>query len=287
MKMKPKSLLLTVLLVLLPLSVFAQTPSSDLSDLHTYVLYPTVRVRTDRAIGSGVIIASLPSSNRYDTYLLTNHHVIESAIQINEEWDTVLKKMVKREFRSTIEVEIFTYQNMSKATGTLLVLSDIVAWDKKHDLALIKIRSDAKMQTAKLYPRSKLDDIRIFQPIWLCGAGLGRSPFPTSGIIASLVDEIDNMPYWMVTAPSVFGNSGGGVFLASTKEFIGIPSLLSVTMVGWSPNAVYHMGYIIPISRIYEWLDSVGWSSLYDPSAPSHEEWLKTHAKNRDQNSKD
>jgi hypothetical protein len=83
----------------------------------------------------------------------------------------------------------------------------------------------------------------------------------------------------MVTAPSVFGNSGGGTFLAKTLEFIGIPSRGQVTFALWAPNAVYHMSYIIPISRIYEWLEETGWASLYDPKAESHEKWLERKKK--------
>lgn len=236
-----------------------------IEDLHKFILYPTVRIRTESSIGSGTIIASIRNENKYETYVLTNHHVIRDAIQIIEEWDSIKKEMVKKEKRATVEVEQFKYQNLSINTGTLLILSDIVAWNKDHDLALIKLRSDDYFQPAKILAPNKIDSLRIFQEIIVSGCGNGRSPFPTFGIIASLQDEIENQPYWMVTAPSVFGNSGGGSFLKETMEFIGIPSRLSVTFVGWSPNAVYHMCYIIPISRIYKWLEEIGYGFIFIP----------------------
>ena len=260
-----------VALLLVPGWSFA----GEIEDLHQKVLYPTVRVRAEEAGGSGVIFASIKNQDRYETYILTNHHVIEGAIKISEEWSPLERKEIKKETRATVEVEIFKYMHMSQATGTLLIQADIMEWNKQHDLAILKLRSDERIEPAKLYPNGKENDLRIFMPVYVCGAGLGRPPFPTSGEISSLTDEIDNLPFWMLNAPAVFGNSGGGAFLASTKEFIGVPSRGAVTFIGWSPNAVYHMNYIIPITRIYKWLDETGWTCLVDPKAQSHEDWLK------------
>lgn len=260
--------------------------AGEIEDLHQDILYPTVRVRSEDSSGSGIIFASNPRGSAWDTYVLTNHHVIEGAIKISEEWNPIKQKMEKKETRATIEVEIFKYQHLSQATGTLLIQSDIVEWNKQHDLAILKIRSDDKIEPVKRYPKDRENDLKIFMPVFVCGAGLGRPPFPTSGQISSLRDEIDNLPYWMLNAPSVFGNSGGGAFLAKTREFIGIPSRLSITYSGWAPNAVYHMSYIIPISRIYKWLDDTGWSCLYDSKAKSHEEWLKEKKREAKENEK-
>jgi S1-C subfamily serine protease len=264
-----------VILTLFVVFLTTMALADSIDDLHKFILYPTVRVRADNSVGSGVIFTCKQCTGRYDTYILTNHHVVDSAIQINEEWDSLEKKSIKKEKRATIEVEIFKYLNMSTATGTLLVLTDIVEWNKDHDLALLKMRSDEKVESVKLLPKDKVDKLRIFDPVYVCGSGLGRSPFPTAGQIASLSDEIDNLPYWMLNAPSVFGNSGGGAFLQATQEYIGIPSRIAVTWAVWAPNAVYHMSYIIPISRIYKWLEETGWAELYDPKAIKHEDWLK------------
>jgi len=256
-----KKLVVPIILSIL-LCFVASVDAGEIEELHKYILYPSVRIRAGNTIGSGTIIASIKGAIGYDTYVLTNHHVIEDSIQIKEEWNSLTKKMEKKETRATIEVEIFKYQNMSIASGTLLVLSDIVEWNQDHDLTLIKLRMDDFIQPALLASQKTIDSLRIFQNVYLCGSGQGRSPFPTYGQIASLVDEIDNLPYWMVTAPSVFGNSGGGVFLADNKEFVGIPSRLAVTFAMWAPNAIYHMSYIIPISRIYKWFEEMKRTNL-------------------------
>lgn len=257
--------------------IFLILPVVIADELHKNILYPTVRIRSLRTMGSGMIFASIKDGDRFDTYILTNHHVIADSITIKEEWNSLKKRMEKKETRATIEVEQFKYQNLSVNTGTLLILGDIVEWNRDQDLGLIKLRSDEHFSPIRLLPKNKVNDIRIFEPVYICGAGNGRSPFPTFGIIASLQDEIENFLYWMVTAPSVFGNSGGGCFLSSGQEFIGIPARLGITFVGWSPNAVYHMNYIIPIPRIYNWLAETGWGFLYDPKAPDRNEWVKTN----------
>jgi len=257
---------LVISLIALLLLLFASMAIADeIEDLHKYILYPTVRIRaSSSSVGSGTIIASIKIDGKYQTYVLTNHHVISGAIDIKEEWDSMAKKMVKKEKRATIEVEVFKYQNLSVSTGTLLILADIVAWNESQDLALIKVRSDEYIVSAKLLPSNEVINLRIFQPVIVSGCGMGRPPFPTFGQIASLTDELENLPYWMLNAPAVFGNSGGGAFLRDSMEYIGIPSRIPVAFLGWSPNAVYHMTYIIPISRIYEWLLEVGYTKIQD-----------------------
>ena len=254
--------------------------NAEITALHNKILYPTARVRTASGVGSGVIFTSVKEGEFTRTYVLTNWHVIESAISIKEEWNPLKQKMEPKETRATIEVEIFKYLNMSIATGTLLVQADLVEWNKDQDLALLKLRTDEILPTADLY-KGRKEDLRIFTSIYVCGAGNGRSPFPTNGQIASLNDEIDSIEYWMINAPTVFGNSGGGVFLAKEKQFIGIPSRLAITFVGWSPNAVYHMGYIIPITRILKWLEDTGWGFLVDPTALPRDKWLEQKKKER------
>ncbi len=58
----------------------------------------------------------------------------------------------------------------------------------------------------------------------------------THGDIQHMDDEIDNEVYWMSTAQTIFGNSGGAVFRPRNGhyEFIGVPSRIAVTMTGFS-----------------------------------------------------
>ena len=81
-------------------------------------------------------------------------------------------------------------------------------------------------------------------------------------------DEIDHYKYWMSSAPTIFGNSGGAVYrwsgARSKYEYIGIPSRISIQPMGFSADAITHMGYFIPIDRVYQLLEENDYQFIYD-----------------------
>ena len=83
-------------------------------------------------------------------------------------------------------------------------------------------------------------------------------------------DEIDHYKYWMSSAPTIFGNSGGAVYRwndgSKQYEYIGIPSRISIQPMGFSADAITHMGYFIPIDRIYNLLEENDYQFIYDSS---------------------
>ena len=85
-------------------------------------------------------------------------------------------------------------------------------------------------------------------------------------------NEIDNYEYWLSSAPSIFGNSGGGIFVHTEKDwfFLGIPSRIAVTG-GWGGSAVTHMGFFIPLFRIYDWLEDNCYQYIYDETMTKDE----------------
>ena len=112
----------------------------DQQALHEKILYPVVRVRTEKAGGSGSVIACLEDPDHegeFQTFVLTNWHVIENAISTSEEWDSLLKKNRKVEVLQRVQVELFDYARMSDVTGGNARRADIVAYDKNHDLAVL------------------------------------------------------------------------------------------------------------------------------------------------------
>ena len=74
----------------------------------------------------------------------------------------------------------------------------------------------------------------------------------------------------MSSAPTIFGNSGGAVYRWSGNrkkyEYIGIPSRISIQPMGFSADAITHMGYFIPIDRVYNLLDDNDYQFIYDDS---------------------
>ena len=130
----------------------------DVEILHKQVLYPVVRVRTKKAGGSGTVIFSGQNAEgEYETYVLTNHHVIEDAIEVKKQWDSMLGREIKKEFRSLVQVEIFKYKYWSRMVGGTVIDAEIVAYDAPQDLALLKLRSIDKVEhVAFMYPKDKI-----------------------------------------------------------------------------------------------------------------------------------
>ena len=229
---------------------------------HEQMLYPTVRVRTESGGGSGTVVFSGKNAKgNYESYVITNEHVVASAIKVKELWNPRVGRMVKKDVRSTVQVELFRYNNMSHCIGGGLALkADIVAYSKEQDFALLLLREEELPIdfVATMYPRDKLDKVHIFDSVYAVGAAMGHAPLPTLGELVCMDDEIEDYNYWMSTACIIFGNSGGSVYRVNGDgdyEYIGVPSRLPISIVGFSASPITHMGYFIPIDRIYKLLD--------------------------------
>jgi len=240
--------------------------SVSLEALHQEILKPCVRVRSKRAGGSGTVLFSTETDGNFATFILTNFHVVEDAIRVVEKWDPILQRNAKRDERDIVEVHFFTYRWLSRAVGANAIEAEIVAYDKDEDLALLKLRGTEEVPAvAKLFPRGGEEHLRIGQEVFTVGCGLGEPPVLTDGRISQFNREIDSKEYWLITAPSIYGNSGGATFLADTAEFVGVPSRIAVTgFLG--QTAVTHLSYSIPITRVYSFLEEQKFRFIYDPA---------------------
>ena len=225
-------------------------------------------MRTEKAGGSGLIVYSKPSpidQNIFETYVVTCHHVVEDAIQFVSKWSSIAQRNVTVEDRQPVFVEIFKYEKLSRCVGSISLNADIVAWDKNLDIAVLKIRCEDEFKhVAKLYPKSKEDDIKLGRPLVTCGCSLGHEPIFTLGNIVAKHDIIENKEYWMSTANSIFGNSGGAVFLADTYEYIGITARITTLQLGFGIDVVTWMGFLVPIPSIYRFFDDNFLMFIYD-----------------------
>lgn len=93
------------------------------------------------------------------------------------------------------------------------------------------------------------------------------------------IESLGAQPCFDITVPGTHNfiangvfvhNSGGAVYRWSDKrkkyEYVGIPSRISVQAMGFSADAITHMGYFIPIDRIYKLLEDNDYQFIYDPS---------------------
>ncbi len=242
----------------------------DTKELHEKILYPVVRIRTRRAGGSGTIIYSAQdpeNPDEYQSFILTCAHVIEDAISYKKDFHPVLKKDIKKEFLEKVDVEIFDYVYLSKVNSSNTYKADIIAYDKSHDIAILKLDSPKPCPyMAKLISKSNIKDVKLFTPTWTSGCSLLHDPFANPGYVTYLTDVIENKLYWMGNGASIFGNSGGAVFLAGTGEQIGITARITVIPIGFGADIITWMGWFVAPQRFYEFFDEQELGFLYDPS---------------------
>jgi len=246
----------------------------DIREKHHKLMYPTVRVRTEKAGGSGTVIYSrlVPDdSKEYETYILTNNHVIEENIKVGKKWSTLLKREIQDDVLSECTVEFFDFEYDSWEGGHRSYKAEICCYDKDMDLGLLKLKSSKKIiDVAKLFPRNEYKDrMRIFQKVYAIGCGLGHPPLATEGQLNGFTDVIDNYPYILSSAPTIFGNSGGALYLADTAEFIGVPARITVIMMGFGADAITHLSYAIPIWTVYKFLEEQVFDFVYDNTITS------------------
>ncbi len=243
-------------------------------ELHKRALYPTIRVSTGRARGSGTILYSSPREEPdedgelgFSTYALTNHHVVSDAIRVEKNFDPVLGKTVTRDYRDRVQVEVFTYKNRSTITARTTAEAEIMAYNEKRDLALLRLVTNQQFEhVATLLPAEDAKGVHIFDKLYIVGCGLGQPPFPTSGMLTGKDVQIDYHSYWQTSAPSIFGNSGGAVFLGRTLQLMGVPSRISVNGGMFSRDAITHIGYFCPPGEIHKFLRDQGFVFLVDPT---------------------
>lgn len=244
--------------------------STNYDKRHQELMLPVVRIQAHGATGSGTVIAVYKDKKGVPSaFVLTNHHVIDDLIKVEKKWSPLLQRDVKADVRATADVHFFSYRWKSRATGGSNVEADIVAYDKDEDLALLKLRfgDDAVLPVAAtLYPRGEEDKLRVTMPVFCIGAGMGEPPVITSGFLSQFGQEIDNREFWLETAPGIYGNSGGALFLAETHQFIGVPARINVNFSFSGGDPITHLMYSIPITRVYKFLEDQLFRFIYDPT---------------------
>lgn len=251
-----KTVLILFVLWLMPSMLFGAEPDGYVIK-HEQMLYSVVLVDAGIGSGSGTVIYSGERDGEVHTYVLTNYHVIQSAITISEEWDPKKKEKLPVERRSIVEAYWFTYIGYATNTGKIGQRAEIVAYDTKADLALIRLL-DTENKVESVTPLIPTDaKVHLMQKVWAIGSGLGYPPFATTGELASIDGRKDGYRYIMSTAPIVWGNSGGALFMWSDDrdryELIGVPS--KITMAGFR-LPVFQMAWSVPAETIYEFLDN-------------------------------
>lgn len=222
----------------------------DGDDLARRILLPSVQVNGRGSVGGGTIIQSRPDGEGWSTFVVTAYHVIQKAV--------ARKDMAGA--RDPVEVRVY---GLSGAAEEVLE-ADLVAFDERKDIALLKLRSRRRFENvARLAPREALRTVSVFAPVYAVGCPLGHDPLPTPGEISTLHKEVNGEKFWMMSAPTIFGNSGGGVFHRETHQMVGIAAMVC-TYDGFVSTPVPHLGILVSLMTLYDWLDSQYLQFVYD-----------------------
>lgn len=241
-------------------------PPPSIQRDHELFLYPAVRITASgpggSAVGSGVVVWS----DGKKSYILTNHHVVSPLINIERGWDAVAGRELKKEDRLPAQVEFMQYENLSRINSVTAQKAHIVGWNEAMDLALLELNAGCNKIATLMPVEDYQNNIFTRTPVVTVGCGLGVPPFATDGTVASVEHfEIEGYPYLMVTAPSIFGNSGGPVFDREAGQILGLTARISLSFAGFASQAVTHMNWIIPVQTINQFLEEQIYDFIVNP----------------------
>jgi len=229
----------------------------------TEMLYPTIMVDLSDGQGSGTVVFSGKRKHeswkdeKVWTLVLTNNHVIASAVSIEEEFDPKEGKNIQKETRRPVHVRFWDYNDYSTAVGTTGRVARIVAWDKHRDLALLRLDDKERIikNVAILWPED-IGGPYLFQKTWAVGSGMSNPPYPTEGLLSGISGkDAKGRSLYLSSAPIIFGNSGGSLWAYSKSrdryEMIGVPSMVGAFGYG---TIIPHIAWSRPISEIRAFL---------------------------------
>jgi S1-C subfamily serine protease len=239
----------------------ADSVQPDHRELSKSMLLPTVQLNGDDTVGSGTLVFSGPNPNtgKNETYVVTSYHVVRNILA-----DTPSARS------EGILTTIYSDQDRKD------VRADMLVFEQRIDAALLKLRTEQVWPNlANVLSKTDAAKVEVWDPICAVGCPLGNDPIPTNGSISSLKNELNGANYWMINAPTYFGNSGGGIYLAKSRQLVGVFSKIYTHGKG-NPVVIPHMGLCTPISLVHDWLgrEKFGWVLdsaevvAVDPSAP-------------------
>ncbi len=237
----------------------AVVPQPVVSPVHRskaeMMIYPVVQLRGNGTVGSGVVVScQRVNETTWETWIVTAYHVVE------EVRDFASEEVVIREIRffdpqlGRLSTEVHHGFEIANLPDT--------------DLSLVRIdRKSPWNYIADAATESACDDLEVFDGVYAVGCPLGNQPLPTYGEISSQYKPVGEEVFWMVSAPTFFGNSGGGIFLAGDGRLVGISSMI-YTYGKRSPMVVPHMGLFVPLHTVRSWLRREGYAHLMGVELP-------------------
>jgi S1-C subfamily serine protease len=185
--------------------------------------------------------------------ILTNHHCIDRNISFveREEIDNngFAKKVRVRRY-ADVNVEQHGYDGFARVSTSSYV-AEIVAEEKKYDLAVLRIKSNIPHQLAsKILP----DDLKIVrgERVYVVGNPAGNDATVVEGIVSNL-NRTFQLPWtgnekvaMIQFSGGIYGGNSGGALYNSAGYLIGVPA-------AGHRDATF-IGLAIPISTVKSFL---------------------------------
>ncbi len=222
------------------------------------MIYPVVQLRGNGTVGSGVVVRSDPvdASGVSKTYILTAYHVVHEVMDPATE-----------EQGSVQDIRFLDPEN--DRLGLDSHSAEVVAEDQDIDLSLLRVDLDTRWPfVAELAAREEISSLEVFDPVYAVGCPLGNKPLPSIGEISSQEKLVSGTNFWMVNAPTFFGNSGGGIFHLPSGRLVGISSMI-YTYGKRQPMVVPHMGLFVPLQTVRIWLEKEGFGHFFADASPT------------------
>jgi S1-C subfamily serine protease len=202
---------------------------------------PTVvSISVNSSAGSGTGSGSIYKSTATTSYIITNNHVIESAVTTG-----------------TIKVE-FTNGDQVNAT--------IVGRDPMYDLAVLAIKT-GNLPTIAVGDSSK---VSVGDPVLAIGSPLGLASTVTSGIVSALnrpvtTGDVGSQSYVnaIQTDAAINPGNSGGALVDAQGRIIGVNSAIATLSSGGTSGSI-GLGFSIPINeakRVFEEIIATGKST--------------------------
>jgi S1-C subfamily serine protease len=192
-----------------------------------------VSISVTSTAGSGTGSGSIYKSNASTSYIITNNHVIESAVTTG-----------------TISVE-FTNGDQVAAT--------IVGRDPMYDLAVLSIKT-GNLPTIAVGDSSK---VSVGDPVLAIGSPLGLASTVTSGIISALnrpvtTGDVGSQSYVnaIQTDAAINPGNSGGALVDSQGRIIGVNSAIATLSSGGTSGSI-GLGFSIPINEAKRVIDEI------------------------------
>ncbi len=196
--------------------------------------------------------------------LLTNWHCIADQLGFIEEEvtseDGSVNK-VKREKRADVPVTQTHYKGFG-VVGASSYLTEIVAHDKKRDLALLRFKQDTIPMTlsSPLLPDGV--DLVRGETVITVGNPVLLEASIVRGEISSLTRQLEvggEKRDYIQMSGGIFGGNSGGALYNEKGQLIGVPAAKS--------GATDFIGFAIPIQSIKDVLKQNCLASVFDPKA--------------------